>query len=332
MRKWLSVPGGGVVIVALAALAGVVAFDAPVKPPPLPASDNPYAAVDFSDLPALRTYAARDGAKLGYRLYQGRLHEGGTSVTVVLVHGAWDDGTGMHLLAKALRDTGASVYVPVLRGHDHAGRPGDIDYIGQLEDDLADLVSTIRPLRPHSTFCLIGFSLGGGFVLRVLASPDEKLFDRFIMISPPLPPGAPTNRPGATITLTGPRAAVLTALTRLGIDWFDGLPVVTFAGIENVPFLTTSYSFRLATDFAPPPDYVDALRRSTKPAALLIGGDDELFYADRYAPLLRPVRPDLRISMVPGVHHLGMVLTPAGIAAVRKAFLDHTADGPPKTP
>ena len=319
MRKWLRVPGG-MAILGLAALAGALVFDTPVKPPPLPASANPYAAVDFGDLPARRTYTARDGAALGYRLY-----EGGTSATVVLIHGAWDDGRGMHLLAKALRDTGASVIVPEMRGHGRSGRKGDIDYIGQLEDDLADLVRATRPLHPNASLSLTGFSLGGGFVLRVLAGPDEALFDRFIMVSPALPSDAPTNRPGGPISLTGPRAAVLRALTRLGIGWLDGLPVVVFSGIANVPSLTTSYSFRLATDFGPPPDYLDALRRSMKPAALLIGGNDELFYADRYAPLLRAVRPDLRIVVVPGVDHLGMVLTPQGIAAVRAAFAEMTA-------
>ena len=79
----------------------------------------------------------------------------------------------MHPLAKALRDAGASVYVPVLRGHGNFGRSGDIDHIGQLEDDLADFIAVLRPLHPNASFSLIGFSSGGGFVLRVIATPDE---------------------------------------------------------------------------------------------------------------------------------------------------------------
>ena len=64
-----------------------------------------------------KTYAARDGAILGYRTY-----DGGAEQVVVLIHGSSDNGAGMHPLAKALRDAGASVYVPVLRGHGHSGR------------------------------------------------------------------------------------------------------------------------------------------------------------------------------------------------------------------
>jgi pimeloyl-ACP methyl ester carboxylesterase len=321
MRKMLWV-FAGVIVVVLGALGAVLAFDAPVQPPPLDSIIKPFAQVDFSDLPAVQTYSARDGATLGYRVYAG----GGEQV-VVLIHGSSDDGAGMHPLAKALRDDGASIYVPVLRGHGNSGRNGDIDHIGQLEDDLADFVAVLRPLQPAASFSLIGFSSGGGFVLRVIASPDERLFDRFMMISPALPRGAPTLRPdaGGWVSVAKPRIIVLAILNRLGVDWFNGLPVVALATSPEAPNLTSVYSFRLAVDYGAPPDYLAALGRSTKPAALLVGGSDELFFSDRFAPLLKPARPDLPITVVPGIGHIGMAVTPQGIAAVRKSFLQLTA-------
>jgi non-heme chloroperoxidase len=321
MRKvlWVFV---GLIVLVLGGLAAVLALDAPVKPPPLASVSEPFAKVDFSDLPAIQTYPARDGTKLGYRVYES----GGTQA-VVLIHGSSDDGAGLHPLAKALRDAGASVYVPVLRGHGNFGHSGDIDYIGQLEDDLADFVAVLRPLHPGSSFSLIGFSSGGGFVLRVIATPDEKLFDRFIMISPALPPGSPTIRPdtGGWVSVAKPRIIVLALLNRLGVDWFNGLPIVAFATSPKAPNLTSVYSFRLAVDFGAPRDYLAALGRSKKPTALLVGGGDELFFPDRFAPLLRPARPDLPITIVPGIGHIGMTVTPEGIAAVRKSFLELTA-------
>ena len=193
---------------------------------------------------------------------------------VVLIYGSSDDGGGMHPLAKALHDAGASVYVPVLRGHGNSGSSGDIGYIGQLEDDLADFVTVLRPLHPDASFSLIGFSSGGGFVLRVIGAPDEKLFDRFIMISPALPQDAPTIRPntGGWVSVAKPRIIVLAMLNRLGIHSFNGLPIVAFATSPTAPNLTSVYSFRLAVDFGAPRDYLAALGRSTKPAALLVGG------------------------------------------------------------
>jgi pimeloyl-ACP methyl ester carboxylesterase len=122
-----------------------------------------------------------------------------------------------------------------------------------------------------------------------------------------------------------PRIIVLVMLNRVGVDRFNGLPVVAFATSPSAPNLTSFYSFRLAVDFGAPRDYLAALGRSTKPAALLVGGGDELFYPDRFAPLLRPVRPDLHISIVPGIGHIGMIVAPAGAAAVRKSFLELTA-------
>jgi pimeloyl-ACP methyl ester carboxylesterase len=312
----------GLIFVVLGGLAGTLAFDAPVKPEPLASISEPFAEVDFSDLPTVRTYAARDGAKLGYRVYEG----GGTQA-VLLIHGSSDDGAGLHPLAKALRDAGASVYVPILRGHGNFGRSGDIHYVGQLEDDLADFVAVLRPLRPGTSFSLIGFSSGGGFVLRVIAAPDEKLFDRFIMISPALPPGSPTIRPdtGGWVSVAKPRIIVLALLNRLGVDWFNGLPIVAFATSPKAPNLTSAYSFRLAVDFGAPRDYLAGLGRSKKPAALLVGGSDELFFPDRFAPLLGSARPDMPITIVPGIGHIGMTVSPQGIAAIRKSFLELTA-------
>jgi non-heme chloroperoxidase len=310
------------IVAVFCAFAAVLAFDTPAKPPPLASISEPFAAVDFSDLPTVKTYAARDGTELGYRAYEG----GGTQV-VVLIHGSSDDGSGMHPLAKALRDAGASVYVPVVRGHGDFGRNGDIDYVGQLEDDLADFVAVLRPRHPNASMSLIGFSSGGGFVLRVISTADEKLFNRFIMISPALPQSAPTVRPdtGGWVAVAKPRIIALVMLNRLGVHRFNGLPIVAFATSPKARHLTSVYSFRLAVDFGAPPDYLAALGRSTKPAALLIGGSDELFFPDRFAPLLQPVRPDLQITTVPGVGHIGMTVTPQGIAAVRKSFLDLTA-------
>jgi non-heme chloroperoxidase len=308
----------GLIMIVLSVLTGVLAFNAPVQPPPLASVFDPYADVNFTDLPSVRTYPARDGVNLGYRIYEGP----GTQV-VVLIHGSSDDGSGMHPLAKALRDAGTSVYVPVVRGHYNSGRSGDIDYVGQLEDDLADFVAALRLLHPNASFTLIGFSSGGGFVLRVIAGPVEKLFDRFIMIAPALPPGAPTLRPdlGGWVSLAMPRIVALNLLNRVGVDSFNGLPVVAFATSPKAPNLTSVYSLRLALNFGAPSNYLEALRHSTKPAALLIGGNDELFYTDRFLPLLGPVRPDLKISIVPGISHIGMIVAPEGITAVRNSFL-----------
>jgi non-heme chloroperoxidase len=308
----------GLMVAVLSVLGGVLAFDAPVRPPPLASIADPFADVDFRDLPPIQTYRAREGTQLGYRVYDG----GGAQV-VVLIHGSSDDGSGMHPLAKALREAGASVYVPVLRGHRGSGRSGDVDYIGQLEDDLTDFVTLLRSVHPSASYSLIGFSSGGGFAFRGIAGPDQSTFDRFILISPALPYGAPTLRPGTGgwVSLALPRIIALTILNRAGVGWFNGLPIIAFATSASASNLTSMYSFRLALDFGAPRDYLAALHRSTKPIALLVGGADELMYPEAYEPLLQPLKADLAITVVPGIGHIGMTVAPESIAAVRKSFL-----------
>jgi len=41
--------------------------------------------------------------------------------------------------------------------------------------------------------------------------------------------------------------------------------------------------------------------------------------------LFQAARPDLPVTIIPGIGHIGMTVTPEGIAAVRKSFLDLTA-------
>jgi hypothetical protein len=75
-----------------------------------------------------------------------------------------------------------------------------------------------------------------------------------------------------------------------------------------------AYSYRPPVDFGAPRDYLAALGRNRKPEALPVGGTDELFYPDSFAPWLRTVRFDLPITIVPGIGHIGMTVAPDGTA------------------
>lgn len=91
---WLTIGTG---VLGLGLFASVLGFDAPSKPTPLASVSESFGKVDFTNLPALRRYPARDGAELDYRAYPGSDAE-----VVALIHGSSDDGSGMHPLARAL--------------------------------------------------------------------------------------------------------------------------------------------------------------------------------------------------------------------------------------
>jgi len=94
-----------------------------------------------SSLPALRRYPARDGTQLAYRFYAST-----GDPLLIFVHGSSYHGAAYHALATAISESGAAtVLLPNLRGHYMSGQTrGDIDSIGQLEDDVADLVEFAR--------------------------------------------------------------------------------------------------------------------------------------------------------------------------------------------
>ncbi len=301
----------GISLILIAAVGGAILFGTAAPPRPMPPRH-----LDRVDLPALSRYTARDGAPLAYRAYPGDDRQ-----IAILIHGSATESSVMHAIAKTLHATGATVYALDLRGHGSSGRRGDIDYIGQLDDDLADFVATIRPLHSDSAFTLIGFSAGGAFTMRIAGGRYGALFDRYIVIAPALPYPAPVARPntGGWAAPYLPRIVGLLILNQLGIHQLDGLEGIAFAIPPGNKDLTGTYSFRLLMNLANR-DYLTALEHTKKPMTLLVGADDDQFYADRYARVLRPTKPDLSVEIVPGLGHVDMITEPTALAALRQAF------------
>src|SRR5881275_75120 len=192
-----------VVAVLLAALGLAIALGGPGEaPPPMSSISDPFENVDFSDLPKLSYFTARDGTKLAFRAYPaaGRAVKGG----VVLVHGSSASGSSMHVMAKGFAAAGYDAYALDVRGHGNSGTKGRISYVGQLEDDMEDFVHAVRPAQPST---LMGFSSGGGFVLRFAGGPRQELFSSYLLLSPYISHDAATTRPdsGGWVSVGVPR-------------------------------------------------------------------------------------------------------------------------------
>src|SRR5882724_2522521 len=190
--------------------------------------------VDLSSLPAIERFQGRDGTWLGFRHYVAK--GAATGRAAIVVHGSSGSSGGtIHALSQALAARGVDTFAVDIRGHGASGTRGDIGYVGQLEDDLADFVALVRKTIPNAPLTLLGHSAGGGFALRVAASTIQNLFARTILLAPYLGYNAPTNRPdsGGWASADVPRIAALTMLRRIGIDCCDALPVVAFAVQPN---------------------------------------------------------------------------------------------------
>jgi non-heme chloroperoxidase len=68
-------------------------------------------------------------------------------------------------------------------------------------------------------------------------------------------------------------------------------------------------------NFSAPNDDLARFGRIRAPVALLVGAQDEIFYADRYATMLGPLRPATTFQVVPDVDHMGLITRPEAIAA-----------------
>ena len=306
-------------LLALACVFGLaIGFGGPGQPAPLPSINDPFKTIDYSDLPPVQRYTARDGAELGFRAYAS---PGGTvRGSVVLIHGSSASSNSMHALAKGLAQGGYTAYALDMRGHGVSGSKGQIAYIGQLEDDLADFMEAVKPVAPAT---LLGFSSGGGFALRFAGDSRQKLFDNYLLLAPYLHYRAPTVRPrsGGWVSVGMPRMIALTVLNRLGITAFNGLPVIAFAlDAHAQKFLTPNYSFALMQNFQPRDDYRAGMRAARQPMEVLVGAQDELFQADRFAEAFRDAGRPLRVTLVADTGHIALTLKPEAIQAALAAL------------
>jgi non-heme chloroperoxidase len=292
--------------------AVVIAFSAPSSPPAMASMAGPLSRVNFDDVPEPQHFQARDGARLQYYAYPVSPDK-----VAVLVHGSAGPGTSMHALAKALRDAGVSAYVLDIRGHGGSGRRGDVDYIGQIDDDLADFVTNLSPAKSGEVRTLVGFSAGAGFTIRFAGGRYGELFDRYVFLSPILP-GAPTLRPnaGGWTNISVPRVITIAWLDRLGIHLFDGVDVISYAVARENKQATPNYSFRLFVNFNASREFGPYLKNIRRPAAVLVGSADEQVVADQFAPLFQSLDVSIAVTIVPGMTHVDMIATPTALQAV----------------
>jgi alpha-beta hydrolase superfamily lysophospholipase len=294
-------------------LAGMIAT--PIRrPPELTSVSTTARAVDRSDMPGIDRFHARDGTELAYRHYPARSPASGQ--IAVVVHGSSGSSISVHALAKGFAARGIETYAPDIRGHGASGTRGDIIYLGQLEDDLADFVAEVRKASPTAPLTLIGHSSGGGFALRVAGSPIQNLFVRTVLLAPYLGYDAPSSREdaGGWASPDIPRFLGLTVLRRLGILCCESLPTIAFAvGPNTSAILASSYSYRLMRNFGTTQNYRGDLAAAGKPVTLFAGAADELMFPDKYKDAVGPSVP---VRLIEGVNHMGIVSDPAAVSVI----------------
>lgn len=275
---------------------------------------------DYTNLPELDGYKARDGSMLDYRYYASQ-----SDKVVILIHGSgWHSRYFLPLAEYVSSEGLARVYTPDLRGHGVSPeRRGDVDYISQLEDDLADFIAMTRERNPKSFMIVGGHSSGGGLAIRFGGSRYGDQADAYFLLSPYLKYNAPTIRQdsgGWAYPYTA-RIAGLTMLNNIGIHMFDYLPAIEFNMPEEVRDGTETlvYSHRLNTAFAPR-NYKKDLTAIKQPLLVVAGTADDAFIPDQFEPAISKYT-EVQVRLLPDVTHMGVVVGPE-IRPVFKEWLE----------
>jgi len=262
----------------------------------------------YPEAPSLSQFQARDGTSLSYRFYDSQEKD----VVCILLHGSSAHGEYLHPLASYLSSQAAGlVYVPNIRGHYMSGASrGDCAYIGQLEDDLVDLILRMQ-LQSKKIF-LIGHSSGGGLAIRYAGSKPQIPIEGYILLSPAIP-RAPTMRQGTAggwAQVHFLKLVFCLFLNALGIRYFNHIKVITFNKSEKDcnGTETIDYSFRLNNSLHPRYPYQNDIRALENKFLVLIGSQDEANDPDKYPEVMQT--SDKTLQVIEGIQHLNIVCEP----------------------
>ena len=208
--------------------------------------------------------------------------------TLILIHGVASSAYMYNKTAGLLQEaTQAEIYAFDLRGHGQSdGNSGDVDYINQYVDDLADIIKEIRKEQPNGKIIIAGHSMGGGVALRYAMEKQYEQPDGFLLFAPLIGHNSPAFSQGQTtenkaeesfMKIHIERIIGLTMLNEIGNHDYDSLPVLFFNLPENVPLRKYSYRANKSTT---PDDYVAGLKAVDKPMLVLMGNEDEAFSAE----------------------------------------------------
>ncbi len=273
----------------------------------------------ISDAPEQDHVDMADGWRMPVRRYG---EKDASKPLLILVHGSGWVGLQFNRLAQNLSDA-AYVLVPDLRGHGATpARRGDVDYIGQMEDDIAALIAAER--LPEQIVVLGGHSSGGGLVTRFAGGNHGNTIDQAILLAPFLKYNAPTTRvnSGGWAHVLKRRIIGLSILNAFKITALNGLTVIQF----NMPkaartgkygnLATLAYSYRLNTGFAPRSKYLKDVAALPK-FTLIAGQEDEAFFADKYQETMSAVNDKGSYHVIADETHLSIVDAAATEALIR---------------
>jgi predicted alpha/beta-fold hydrolase len=255
----------------------------------------------------------------GVRLQALHARPAGTlRASVILLHGWEGSANSYYVLSLAARLFGQGVEVVRLNLRDH----GDTHHLNEgifHSCRLHEVIGAVSALAPQLAFApsLVGFSLGGNFMLRVAAADDPRVpnLTRVVAISPVLHPDRTmlALERGLQVYQSYFVRKWRRSLRRKGALWPNAVDGKFFL-LRNLRAMTAAMVAR-HTEFGDIAAYLegyaitgDRLATLRVPSTLLAALDDPIIPADDLEHLA--VTPMLRIVTVPHGGHMGFINSP----------------------
>jgi alpha-beta hydrolase superfamily lysophospholipase len=247
--------------------------------------------------------------------------------TIVLIHGVASNSYLYNKTAGLLQEaTQAEVFAIDLRGHGKSdGKSGDVDYINQYADDLADIIKTIRKQKSNGKIIIAGHSMGGGVALNYAMQKNKTTIDGFLLFAPLIGHNSPaivqtppqeTGSIESFMKIHFARIIGLKMFNEIDNHSHDSLPVLFFNLPENMPL--RKYTYRANMSMAPD-DYKAGLKSLNAPTLVLICGKDEAFNAEEMKKAVTE-NSQAQVQIIEGVTHNGIRHNPQAYEFVKKWF------------
>lgn len=236
--------------------------------------------------------------------------------TVLVSHGWFGSSEGWGLFPDYL-DGEANTYVFTdLRGY---GARKDVKGTQTL-DEIADDLIAVADERGAERFSLVGHSMSGAFVQRVLARVPERV-ESLVALSPVSCTPFPFDDAGRELFW----GAVDDRAKRFGIiDYTTGnrnTPVWVDWLVDFSLANSTRDAFANALEAWAAPDFADEVRGKDLPVLVLVGEHDPALSEDFAKTYWLPLFPNARIEVIPNAGHYAMFETPVNLATRIDTFL-----------
>lgn len=274
---------------------------------------------NYSGIPKIIQYKTKNSVNLDYRYYDSN-----SKNLFIILHGSGYHSRYLYKFAKNISEQNiAKVITPDLRGHGiNPIKRGDIDYIGQLDDDLDDLIKfCIQKYQPEKLF-VAGHSSGGGLALRLMGNKNRLQADGYILLAPYFSHNAATTNNNSGWAEASLFKVILAhTLNSMGLNWLDHCITVKFNLPKNYQDGTETlfYSHALVTSFSPI-DYQKDLESTNKKTLIIIGEDDEAMNPKEYKKIIPSNSNHFKLNIMPNINHMNIIINQKTIDIIEKCL------------